>query len=103
MNAVKGEKMTNTTEVSEGATAKIVRRKKTVPHKQVRVTVTLSKPFFDKLEGAQEVTHAVNVSEVIKNAAKMFLILLDEQRKGNEVHVIAKDGAKKAYPIFSIE
>jgi hypothetical protein len=101
MSAILEDSATVSAEMA--AMEKTVRRKKSKPHEQVRVAVSLPKPFFKKLEEAQEVTHDVNVGDVMKTAAKFFLALLDEQRKGNDVYVISEDGTRTRYPIFSIE
>ena len=88
---------------AESDVRKPERRKKTVVQKVERVSVSVSLPFFEKLEGAQRLTHASNLNEVFRSAAKLYLVLLEEQRLGNDVFVMSKDGTKTRYPIFSLD
>ena len=65
-----------------------------------RVSLYLPIPLLARLERVQEDTHASSVTEVLKSALLLYCVLVEEQKKGNEVYVLSPDGMKTKYPVF---
>jgi hypothetical protein len=65
-----------------------------------RVTVRLPLSLHSRLEELRVVTHASNVTEVLKNALLFYDALVRERLKGKDVYVISNDGEKTKYPVF---
>ena len=65
-----------------------------------RVTVRLPTKLYCRLDELRGVTHASNISEVLKNALLFYDALVRERQRGNEVYVISSDGERTKYPVF---
>jgi predicted DNA-binding protein len=65
-----------------------------------QVSLYLPIPLYERLKQMQDETDQSSMNDVVKNALKLYMVLVEEAKTGNDVFVLSKDGTKTKYPVF---
>ena len=67
---------------------------KTMPKKSVRLNLTLTQQAKKRLETIQKVTEADTLTEVIRDAIKLYDLAVQHQKSGGRLILKTEDGEK---------